>query len=418
MNNRSSDLLITLKNSLSISKDPLLRYLESSYDCHDLQYPPDGTDFPYLKLTTIGQQEESRKQHKKLQNYLKPYDFLLRFHHLAHTLDESYYPGLSPEALRERNHDQVVSHSTDTFDTYNERDGKNESIDKNAFVLMVPQLWLYRLGNVVVSAFPQPEGSDYLYESLTNEETGPEKNLWQQDANLSLGFIINTFIEGFGKSYTQGSLEYPPTLDLFETRVVSLLSEVSDYVKTRPGENSDFGGSEYHRERYFMHVISDVRSELAMIKHVLEQQRRVLGSFLEECGQEDDGRFSQRWNQVMSMPEKVNKYTERVTKIDDDAGRIEKTIQDMLNLKRTYASIRETHNSLILSTAVIGFTVITIVFTPLAFLTALFALKIEGLEKLQVPSGDGTYHKGKISGIFGKWISISPTNATKPVLLD
>jgi hypothetical protein len=71
-----------------------------------------------------------------------------------------------------------------------------------------------------------------------------------------------------------------------------------------------------------------------------------------------------------------------VRKIDGDAERIEKANQELLNLKHTHSSIKDAHSSLILSTAVIGFTVVTIVFAPLAFLTALFTLKIEGFGRL------------------------------------
>jgi len=91
-----------------------------------------------------------------------------------------------------------------------------------------------------------------------------------------------------------------------------------------------------------------------------------------------------------------------VRKIDGDAERIEKWVQDLLDLKRTHASIKEAHDSLILSTAVIGFIVITVVFAPLAFLTILFALKVEGFGRLQVVGADGVYHSGKLGDIFGE----------------
>ena len=79
----------------------------------------------------------------------------------------------------------------------------------------------------------------------------------------------------------------------------------------------------------------------------------------------------------------------------------------MFELKRTYASIKDAHSSLPLSTAVIGFTVITIVFAPLAFLAALFALKIDGFEKLQLNGKDGLYNNACMSGIFGMCSSTS-----------
>jgi Mg2+ and Co2+ transporter CorA len=91
-----------------------------------------------------------------------------------------------------------------------------------------------------------------------------------------------------------------------------------------------------------------------------------------------------------------------VLKIDGDAERVQKAVQDKLDLKRTYASVKDAHSSLLLSTAVIGFTVVTIVFAPLAFLTALFALNIDGFDLLQLKGRDGVYSSGKMSAIFGR----------------
>jgi hypothetical protein len=75
--------------------------------------------------------------------------------------------------------------------------------------------------------------------------------------------------------------------------------------------------------------------------------------------------------------------------------------QTVTNLKRTHSSIKDVHSNLILSTAVKGFTVITIVFAPLAFLTALFALEIEEFGRLQIVGGGEVYDSGKLGGIFG-----------------
>ena len=92
-----------------------------------------------------------------------------------------------------------------------------------------------------------------------------------------------------------------------------------------------------------------------------------------------------------------------MTKIDRDAERIEKNNQDQLNLKRTYASIGDTRASVILGTAVVGFTIITVIFTPLAFMTSLFALPIHELVKYQVTIGNtNAYATSYIGKWFGK----------------
>lgn len=362
-------------------------------------------------LTTIGQQEKDRKKQKVLEAELKQVKAIpevICYDHLGRTLDEAYYPGLSPEALDLRNQDQVVSQIRDTFELHDERERQGKKIDGTSFILMIPQLWLYKLGEVVVSSYTMPHGTGYAldYDDVeTLRHRGKASRLRKRqpvDAETHLGLIMTAFIDRFGEHYTSNGVEYPPPLDLFETRVVGILSEVTNYVKKAPGDESNINKLEYRRERYFIHVISDVRSELTMIKHILEQQERVLMQFFKDCKHASEEPPLPYWVQIKASQETIQQYMRRVEKIDGDADRIEKNIQDMLNLKRTHASIKDAHSSLILSTAVIGFTVITIVFTPLAFLTALFALKIDGFERLQISGSDGVFHSGKIGGIFGK----------------
>jgi hypothetical protein len=58
----------------------------------------------------------------------------------------------------------------------------------------------------------------------------------------------------------------------------------------------------------------------------------------------------------------------------------------------------------IMSAAVFGFTIITIIFTPLSFVVALFALPIDRFQKQQVPSV-WTDQAGMYStNYMGNWI--------------
>lgn len=293
---------------------------------------------------------------------------------LERTLDEAYYPGLKAEALEVRNQDQVVS-----------KFWKNTTLDKH--ILMVPQIWLWRVGEIIVSAYSMAEPWDFDYVKKHEGEYG--------SSDEQLGFIIADLIEGFGKGSKVDGAKFS-ALDIFETSVTSLLSEVIDYVTT-----SKLIQVNYPKEQKWLIDLSDIRSELAMIQDVLEQQQEVLYDLVNDCFKskaavKDDG--------VKRAQIILAQYQKRINKIGGDAERIEKTIQDQLDLRRTYASIKDAHSSLLLGTAVIGFTVITIIFAPLSFLTALFALNIDGFDKLRIPSGNQSdvYNSGKMGAIFGR----------------
>jgi hypothetical protein len=237
------------------------------------------------------------------------------------------------------------------------------------------------------------------------------------DADLQMGLIMTDFIYAFGQETTlnDGS-KVPPTLDLFESRVVSLLSEVKTYIRDTKRNAID-----YDTEERFYHVLSDCRSELAMIQHVLEQQDEILSSLLEDCCHPQaitpnqlnpssiphlqpparHVELAPDWTPVRKGQAILKRYQKRIRKIDGDAERIEKNVQDLLNLKRTYASVQDSHASVLLSIAAIGFAVVTIIFAPLAFLTALFALDMQGFDRLRV-RGASNNEPGVSSGTGGK----------------
>jgi hypothetical protein len=372
--------------------------------------------FPCLRVTTNLQHQVRREQYETHRNGLTTkVDGLYASQctiHLERTLDEAYYPGLKADDRRETNHDQVISRTVRSLPS------------TGAFpIVIVPQLWLWKSADVVVSAYGFTKVPDE-YDNRSNDQiyTGSESESsdiygdhdefpWNayHDPDVQLGTHMAASIEAFGKDQVFGNIKYLPTLDLFESTVVSVLTEVKNYTQG-PKRNT----IEYDTEERFHHVLSDCRSELAMIQSILLQQQDILHRFLKVRDQERldvDAQYRSAWSRIDNAREMLDQQYRRTQKIDGDAERIEKNVQDLLNLKRTYASVQDSHASVLLSTAAIGFAFVTIIFAPLAFLTALFALNLQGFDNLRVPQGssdgasNGTpaYHSGKMAGIFGKY---------------
>ncbi|RWA06394.1 hypothetical protein EKO27_g8703 [Xylaria grammica] len=239
---------------------------------------------------------------------------------------------------------------------------------------------------------------------------------------IHTGLLIAQQISEFGNPQTNGIFgnpqahaKFPSPLDIFEASAAQVLTEVDVYMDLNTPSRPDM-----NKEHDFMFRIADIREELAMINEVLSQQLEVLQKFIEDFelynpdshsfldrefvlkgGKQNrvaiaeykvDTEAMEQWETVKRSRGTIEKYQKRVRKIDGDAERVEKRIQDQLNLKRTHASIEDARASLtlgthglILSTAVIGFTVVTIIFAPLAFVTALFALPIDTLLSNQFP---------------------------------
>lgn len=316
--------------------------------------------------------------------------------HTERTLDEAYFPGLNKAFLAGENEDQVVSRE------YRKK-LELESKDKSLPIIMVPQLWICSVHDFMFSAFLQPLSETKNTKIDRNELPKPNSN------GLRIGLIIAEQIDRFGQP--QKNTNFAPPLDYFEMGVVRILSEVKEYVR-----KDNLKKISINKENDFLHEIADIRNELVMIKDVLDQQRDVLERLIEyyvDNTTSDDNIEVQPvkrtfnsgdWKEVADAKKRLERYGKRVRKIDDDAERIDKIIQNQLNLKRTYSSIRDTSTSLFLSTAVIGFTVITVIFTPLAFMTSLFALPLEQLMKHQKGVGDDRYYETQyVKYWFGKY---------------
>jgi len=239
--------------------------------------------FPCLVLQDLKSFRALRKEHQVLRDSLpKPseWEILHRLQQTSRTLDEAYYPSLTKEILEERLKDQVVKKECNKL-----LDGKPLSRASRP-VLIVPQLWLWKFEDHVLSANSDTrdepsitEGLDWVHENMVYlpGSTRPE---------AVVGLILAHHIRRFGKS--QGGNKYQSPLDIFEIGVVRVLSSVTKYMTDPSLEALNLS-----KERKFMHDISDICSELAMVDEVLSQQELILNSLLERPKLTMVGRKSQ-----------------------------------------------------------------------------------------------------------------------------
>ncbi|KAI0107517.1 hypothetical protein GGR51DRAFT_570887 [Nemania sp. FL0031] len=376
------------KQPLKVPANPDVAYIDPVYESsfkfefESLKKTPRTfIIFPCLVLQSRGDQKKARISiqdiKKKMQS--QPARNMLQS---ELTLDEAYFPSLPTDILNERNKQQVVSQQCDTTLDGRETDENTEPM------LMVFQLWLWRCGHYILTAMPEADPERHR----RSGEWQPVK--LPPSPGIQTGTIIARLISEFGNQQTNAQL----------------CSRDADVVRPQ---------TEIEKETKFTLKIADVREELAIISQVLEQQLEILGDLIEDFESynpdshsflnpeflqaggrlnkeaikkwEVDVEAMEEWEEVKYSKIMIRKYQKRVKKIGEDAARVEKIIQDQLNLKRTHASIKDARASLtlgtaglILSTAVIGFTLITIVFAPLAFVTALFALPIDTLLRNQV----------------------------------
>ena len=137
------------------------------------------------------------------------------------------------------------------------------------------------------------------------------------------------------------------------------------------------------KEKLYLEQISAVRSKIMMIKNIVSRQEEVWKTFSEQLakrlwGKDPDENTLDKVKDLTLRPkDDFQKPKHQIKRIEQDSERAEEVMQVQLDLKGKHASLKEAHNSLLLSMAVIGFTIVTVIFTPLSFLTSLFALPID-----------------------------------------
>ncbi|KAK4115958.1 hypothetical protein N656DRAFT_410214 [Canariomyces notabilis] len=150
----------------------------------------------------------------------------------------------------------------------------------------------------------------------------------------------------------------------------SFTSDVEN-VPSRGGEGirSKFNIDE---EAQLLNKVKDIRDELKMIKTIFQTQREIL-----EC-----------LSDFKAVVKDVDTRVKDVGRIDRYAYQTEEALKHLLDLKQKQANMQETHFLSIQNDqtakqgqAITTFTIVTIVFAPLSFLTSFFAIEIEELAR-------------------------------------
>jgi hypothetical protein len=309
---------------------------------------------------------------------------------LERTLDEAYFPSMDDDFFRTRNKDQVVSKE------YRKTMGKDH---ENAPILIVPQLWLWKMNSVLTTACSNIVPEIALYQPPQPGTIHYERTY---DAipsiNLQIGLQIASPINRFGMENAM----FKAPLHMFETAVIFTLSDVQSYLDETPGSRTI--KEQKKLEQGFIHAISDIHGELDMIQSVLEQQGKVLDALLKDTEKERKETSAPGWRTVERARIQLDEHEKRILKIHRDADRVEKVIESYLSLKRTYATIEDTRNSLMVGFAASAFASVTVIFTPLSFMTGLFALPIDRFARQQandITTSTSVYRCSYIGGYTG-----------------
>ncbi|KAI1327096.1 hypothetical protein F5Y16DRAFT_203129 [Xylariaceae sp. FL0255] len=146
--------------------------------------------------------------------------------------------------------------------------------------------------------------------------------------------------------------------------------------------------------------IKDIRDELNILRTLFDQQKGVVESFSNARG----GHHT-----AFEMYQAVERLSGIVEKMDTDAQKPYKALEDLLDLKQKQANVAEARITRQSGSTITVFTIVTIIFLPASFLAAFFALPI-----VEFPLVNQMFHLGYAI----KWtVSVTAAIAIPTIIL-
>lgn len=397
---------------------------------------------PYLHFETAERRDKMQEAIHKTQRAQTPRpgldrkptrdELLLRAHltssstslHIRRTLDQFFYPNIDTQT---RDQDQVVYR----YQTKGSRTPEPK-------IFMVDQLWMWILcPSLIVTSFPQrwdqPKNDplnvlDGIIEDINSKTREPVRSIYD------LAIIITNRCSGVFDRHRMGDDEYQ-FLDMFESSIgnatdrESMLfnqfnrasAQASDWLKNhrklsrfarrkekdvaknlnkeqRKKISDDCDDEplfvdnllDIGQETDLLAEAKDIRDELNMIRMVLQHQQHVLEDFQDVvCEIYLSHGYSQKdiKKRFGEQQRTIDMHLKDIDRMDKQAERIYSSITDLLDLKQKHANAFEARfaRDQAAGTARQGkilmvFTIVTIVFLPLSFITSVFTINMPEFE--------------------------------------
>ncbi|KAL1592691.1 hypothetical protein SLS60_011107 [Paraconiothyrium brasiliense] len=427
---------------------PLLQVPEGK-DLESYPYLEDDSDSDFSEIIEADDPNELEEEEKALINaYLYNPPAL----HVRRTLDQYYYHML--ESTHERDIDQVVS-----------RWAQNVKSAMNHNILMVDQLWLW-IGHDRQTAAPgelememlrrrdrssdrargrSPEGSrtQYVVSCFPNRTgSGQHSHRTLDDLRLRVldpnsrkrdpirqpedlvSRILETCCSVFDRMQDVEWLRFYQmfedsvgTIDDKETKLFREFQRGSNRLLELDSSNKFYNDSknalltdllDIRTEIDLLVEIKDIRDEVNIILTVLSIQQKLISQMSQPVGDEDALLRTPLVANIVSAD--INDFT----KLDSQARTIQEKLNTLMDLKQKAANAWEAKEARETAVAagkqgntVLVFTVVTIIFLPLSFMSSFFAIGVAAFPHNE-ESGEVNWPLGTVMGLlFGVSLCVS-----------
>ncbi|KAI1374415.1 hypothetical protein F4677DRAFT_166876 [Hypoxylon crocopeplum] len=365
----------------------------------------------YMPYITFGYSNANDRD-KELIEYYEASESIV---HKSRTLDE-YFHGSTPET-KNRDLDQVVSR------WIRDRKENRDSSD----ILRVDQLWLWVLDDkTIVSCGTQRagDGSDPIFEGVLDRLAETQKMLDNETMPSSADGLVKFIASFYVNIFDNLSLNFPvgsggsQQASLYEMFAGSIErnNEIERHLRKDFGVQMQMGEGQSRvkvtdprKETESLHDsivktldilmdIRDIRDELNIIRSVTQTQKVIWSQLFGLDSNRASVESQQETKQVYPWRNTDPDYVlSRISDLLRIAAETQRNIESVLELRMNQLSLYEAEESRRQGQTLMVFTIVTVIFLPLSFLSSLFALNVT----IFPHSGDNLlYQPGWIFGII------------------
>ncbi|KAI2783600.1 hypothetical protein F4815DRAFT_442467 [Daldinia loculata] len=250
--------------------------------------------------------------------------------------------------------------------------------------LMSRQLWLWKLDdNTIITAIPSRANgmtADTLLETIRQGNldilTTPN-DLIKRILYETVSFLDEFKWAGLGNHI----------LDIFEGEIATETDREAGFFKNFSSGNwSPNNVNGFIQEAaHCTYRVRDIRDELHLLRQVLETQAKVVADFAaifwpsSTPGSQKQGHIASKDLRESFIRDcGLQSLIQRVRRMESDASTTLEGLSTIIQAMQAQASLKEAEQSRFLNLMILPFTIITVIFTPLSFLTSLFAVNTLG----------------------------------------
>ncbi|KAI9903659.1 hypothetical protein N3K66_000188 [Trichothecium roseum] len=178
-------------------------------------------------------------------------------------------------------------------------------------------------------------------------------------------------------------------LDIFEAEIARQTDQEARYFKefSSVDKGSKLVNDKIHEAAKAIWEAKDIRDELRLLLQLFQEQSRVISQLAEifwptsAAEQSNNAKdLGKEWKELRESFIRdcgLDNLIRRVKKMDNDASTTSDGLANVIQAMQAQASLREAEEARNLNMVILPFTIVTVIFTPLSFLTSLFAVNTD-----------------------------------------